>query len=86
MVVAGLGIEPRLEASKAPVLPLDDPADANSYTLTKAFSLLEPNVHWLVCHLDYIRTRFFRITKRHTQHVFDRRRMPTELQSHRRSI
>jgi hypothetical protein len=23
---AGLGIEPRLEASKAPVLPLDDPA------------------------------------------------------------
>gem|GEM_PF-4456927 len=24
--VAGLGIEPKLEASKAPVLPLDDPA------------------------------------------------------------
>lgn len=25
-IAAGLGIEPKLEASKAPVLPLDDPA------------------------------------------------------------
>ncbi len=35
---AGLGVEPKLEASKAPVLPLDDPAIV-AYTLYPARNL-----------------------------------------------